>query len=177
MHMMDADTSELLVIDVQERLMPAIDDGAAVLVHVGHLVTAASRLGVPVVATEQNPARLGGTVAGVLPEGAEVLEKMSFDALAEPAIAARLAGDRMVVVTGCEAHVCVLQTVLGLLAQGRRVQVVADAIGSRIPANRKAALMRMSQAGAGIVTTEMVLFEWLGSAEHPAFREIVALIK
>lgn len=172
-----AASSELLVIDAQTRLMPAIDDGAAVMLRLGHLVTAANRLGVPVLATEQNPAKLGRTVAGLLPPGTEVLEKMSFDALAEPAIADRLAGERAVVVAGCEAHVCVLQTVMGLLALGRRVQVVADAIGSRHPANCKAALMRMQQAGAGIVTTEMVLFEWLGSAEHPAFREIVALIK
>ncbi|WP_444666254.1 isochorismatase family protein [Cereibacter changlensis] len=174
---LEAARSELLIIDIQTRLMPAIQEGPAVLARARQLVTAADRLGVPLLATEQNPAGLGPTVAGLLPEGAEVLPKMSFDALGAPAIAARLTGDRTLVVAGCEAHVCVLQTVLGLLQRGRRVQVVADAVGSRHAANRKAALKRMRQAGAGIVTTEMVLFEWLGSAEHPAFREIVALIK
>lgn len=174
---LEAARSELLIIDIQTRLMPAIHEGPAVLARARQLVTAADRLRVPLLATEQNPEGLGPTVAGLLPEGAEVLPKMSFDALGAPAIAARLTGDRTLVVAGCEAHVCVLQTVLGLLQRGRRVQVVADAVGSRHAANRKAALKRMRQAGAGIVTTEMVLFEWLGSAEHPAFREIVALIK
>jgi nicotinamidase-related amidase len=82
-----------------------------------------------------------------------------------------------VVVAGCEAHVCVLQTVLGLIDSGRRVFVVQDAIGSRRAENKEAAVRRMERHGAEIVTTEMVVFEWLGSAEHPRFREAVALIK
>jgi nicotinamidase-related amidase len=103
---------------------------------------------------------------------------MHFDASRAEGFAALLAPGRDDgVVTGCEAHVCVLQTVLGLLDRGLRVQVVADAIGSRREQNRDAALARMARHGAQIVTTEMVVFEWLEDATHPRFREAVALIK
>ncbi|MDA3857540.1 MAG: isochorismatase family protein, partial [Roseovarius sp.] len=87
------------------------------------------------------------------------------------------AGDADLVVIGCEAHVCLLQTVLGLLSAGRKVYVVADAIGSRMVESRCTALGRMERHGAEIVTTEMVVFEWLSSAEHPEFREMLKLIK
>ena len=132
----------------------------------------------PRLVTEQNPARLGGTVEALAPQGRETaFAKQCFDAGAEPQVAARLEGDAAVVVTGCEAHVCVLQTVLGLLEDGRRVHVVADAVGSRDPKNHAAAIERMRHHGADIVTTEMVIFEWLRSADDPAFKELVALIK
>jgi nicotinamidase-related amidase len=81
------------------------------------------------------------------------------------------------VVAGCEAHVCVLQTVLGLLDAGRKVYVVRDALGSRQPESKETAIRRMERHGAEIVTTEMVVFEWLESAEHPRFRDAIALIK
>ena len=82
-----------------------------------------------------------------------------------------------IVLAGAEAHVCVLQTALGLLDRSRRVFVVADAVGSRRPENKKAALRRLERAGAEVVTTEMLIFEWLGSAEHPAFKSVIALVK
>ena len=78
---------------------------------------------------------------------------------------------------GCEAHVCVQQSVLGLLQLGRKVYVVRDAIGSRAPESKETAIRRMERHGAEIVTTEMVIFEWLGTADHPRFRDAVALIK
>ena len=81
------------------------------------------------------------------------------------------------IVSGCEAHVCVLQTVMGLLNAGRRVYVVRDAVGSRRSENKDAAIRRMEQNGAEIVTAEMVVFEWLGTAEHPRLRDVIALIK
>ena len=96
---------------------------------------------------------------------------------ARPASSSELPRRAEMVVAGCEAHVCVLQTALGLLAAGKRVHVVRDAVGSRRPESKAAALERLARHGAEIVTTEMVLFEWLESAEHPRFREIVALIK
>jgi nicotinamidase-related amidase len=106
------------------------------------------------------------------------MEKTEFDATRNPAFARHVRGERPdLVVAGCEAHVCVLQTVLGLLDGKRRVHVVADAIGSRAPDNKKAAIERMARHGAEIVTTEMVVFEWLQSSDHPHFRETVALIK
>lgn len=170
-------TSELLVIDFQARLMPAIADAATVLLNASRLATAARRLGVPMLFTEQNPRGLGATVPELAAPVGEVIGKMTFDALRTSGVVERLSTDRAVVVVGCEAHVCVLQTVLGLLERGRRVFVVADAVGSRSHSNHSAAIARMQRHGAEIVTTEMVLFEWLGTSEHPAFREIVALIK
>ena len=177
MPVIDPARSALLIIDFQDRLMPAIDQSETRLANAARLIRAAGLLGLPRHVTEQNPRGLGPTVAALgIPPG-EALPKMSFDALRDPAIATRLAGDMDFVVCGCEAHVCVLQTVLALRGLGRRVHVVADATGSRLEANRQAGLERMRAHGAGIVTTEMVLFEWLGSAAHPAFKPIIALIK
>jgi nicotinamidase-related amidase len=108
-----------------------------------------------------------------------VLTKTAFSCLGDPALnAALLAGSRdQVLVCGLEAHVCVLQTSLDLLANGRQVYVVADAVTSRAPSNRALALDRLGRAGAQIVSLEMVLFEWLGDAADPAFRDISRLVR
>lgn len=171
-----AEGAILLVIDLQARLVPALADGGAMMMaNAARLVAGAGRLGLPVVATEQNPAGLGGTVPGLLPAGVPVLSKMTFDA--SPVLAPWLEGMETAVICGCEAHVCVLQTAMAIAATGRRVAVVADAVGSRTEANRAAALTRMAEGGVEVATTEMVLFEWLGGADHPAFRDILALIR
>ncbi|MEE4346538.1 MAG: isochorismatase family protein [Paracoccaceae bacterium] len=177
MPLIDPDRCALLVIDLQGRLMPAIDQSELRLANAARLIRAAEALNIRRHVTEQNPRGLGGTVAALDIPADEALPKMSFDSLRDPAIAARLAGDTALVVCGCEAHVCVLQTVLGLRAAGRQVFVVADACGSRTEANRQAGLARMQANGAEIVTTEMVIFEWLGSADHPAFKALMPLIK
>ena len=175
---LSAERAALLVIDFQARLMPVIDDAAVALANARRLRDAAALFEVPVLYTEQNPKGLGPTVPEVAPGNATpVLEKATFDATRAAGFSGLLPPRDDIVVTGCEAHVCVLQTVLGLIDQGKRVFVVADAIGSRKPENKAAALARMARHGAEIVTTEMVVFEWLGSAEHPRFREAVALIK
>ncbi|SIS70456.1 hydrolase [Phaeovulum vinaykumarii] len=174
---MHAAASQLLVIDLQTRLMPAIDRGDQVARNAATLITAARRLAVPLLFTEQNPRGLGPTLPELAPAPEDTIEKMTFDALACPALPARLAPARTVIVCGCEAHICVTQSVLGLRDAGYRVQVVADAVGSRAPENRTRALDRMARNGAGIVTTEMVLFEWLESAEHPAFHDLRRLIR
>ena len=178
MRTLSSETSVLLVVDVQARLMPAIAQGAAALANVRRLVACAALVGVPVLLTEQNPKGLGTTVDGLIPEtGAEVVHKMSFDAVRAPGFLERLADRRDVVLVGCEAHVCVLQTALGLIETGRRVFVAADAVGSRREESKAIAIRRMERHGVEIVTTEMAVFEWLGSAEHPRFREAVALVK
>ncbi|TNC72008.1 isochorismatase family protein [Rubellimicrobium roseum] len=177
MPLLQADRSLLLVIDVQARLMPAIHEGSVVVAETGRLLAAARLSNVPVLATEQNPRALGASVPELDLEPEEVVTKMTFDALHAPGIPDRLPPDRTCVVVGCEAHVCVLQTVLGLRALGRPVAVVADAVGSRRPASRDAALARMERHGAEIVTAEMAIFEWLGSCEHPRFREALALVR
>jgi nicotinamidase-related amidase len=107
-----------------------------------------------------------------------VLAKMHFAATSEPGFLQRLPNGRdTVVVGGSEAHVCVMQTVAGLLQAGYRVKWVSDAVGSRHLHNREAATARARELGADIVTTEMVIFEWLASSEHPKFRTISSLIR
>lgn len=169
--------SLLLVIDFQSRLMPAIHDGASAVRNAGRLIEAAKLTNVPRLFTEQNPEGLGSTVKELPVEEDRMIHKQFFDACREDAFLDRIPGDALVVVVGCEAHVCVQQTVLGLLTASRHVYVVRDAIGSRIAENKEAAIRRMERHGAEIVTTEMVVFEWLATAEHPRFRDIVTLIK
>ena len=121
--------------------------------------------------TEQDPAKLGPTVE-------PVAALLPAPAVAKSAFAADLSfPTTTVVVCGCEAHVCVLQSVLALRATGHDVAVVADAVGSRSPHDRDAALARIRAHGVDVVTTEMVVFEWLGSSRNPAYREVQALIK
>ena len=176
MPLLSAGNAMLVIIDFQARLMPAIHAGDKALLNAGRLVEAARLLDISVILTEQNPRGLGATVPELAGAG-PVVTKMSFDACAEPAFLNAVAGDRELVVCGCEAHVCVGQTVLTLLEHRRRVIVVADAIGSRAPESREIALRRMAGHGAEIVTTEMVLFEWLRTAEHPQFRPVSKLIR
>ena len=168
----------LLLIDLQQRLVPALHDSGGVVARAVRLAEAARLLDVPVRATEQNPARLGETVAPLAAYPGAVLSKTAFSAAGDPGFAALLpAGASEIVVAGCEAHVCVLQTALGLLGPGRRVLLAADAVGSRDPADKAAAIDRARQHGAEIVTSEMVLFEWLRDSRHPRFREVQKLLR
>jgi len=172
------ETAVVLLIDLQERLVPAIHDGDTVVARAGRLAEAARLLNVPIRATEQYPAGLGPTVPALAGYAQSTMTKTAFSATGDPAFHELLpAGVSEIMVAGCEAHVCVLQTVLGLLPRGRRVLMVADAVGSRDPADRAAAIDRARQHGAEIVTTEMVLFEWLRDSQHPKFREVQKLLK
>jgi nicotinamidase-related amidase len=174
---MDAQLSTLLVVDFQAKLMPVIHRGANAIANARRLLDAAALLGVPTLFTEQNPKGLGPTVNELNPDRSVITHKMSFDACREPNFLQRLAENHALVVAGCEAHVCVLQTVLGLIDNGRRVFLVRDALGSRRAQSKETAIRRMERHGAEVVTTEMVVFEWLRTAEHPRFREAIALIK
>lgn len=167
----------LLLIDLQQRLVPVIHDNETVVARAVRLAEAARLLDIPVYATEQYPAGLGPTVAPLAAYPQAVLSKTTFSAADAPGFSALLSGAGEIVVAGCEAHVCVLQTVLGLVGSGRRVLVAADAIGSRDPADAAAAIARARQHGAEIVTSEMVLFEWLRDSRHPRFREVQKLLK
>lgn len=173
----DPERSLLLVVDFQSRLMPAIHDGEIAVRNAKRLTDAAGLIGVPWLFTEQNAKGLGPTVDGLPVSDDRLVHKQFFDACREEGFLGRIAADAHVVVAGCEAHVCVQQTVLGLIAASRRVWVVRDAIGARHPENKETALLRMERHGAEIVTAEMVVFEWLQTAEHPCFRQAVALIK
>ncbi|HYG87527.1 MAG TPA: isochorismatase family protein [Azospirillum sp.] len=173
----DPRSSTLLVVDFQAKLMPAIDQGAAAVANARRLIDAAAMLGVPTLFTEQNARGLGATVEELAPDPSALAHKMTFDACRAPGFLERLAEGHAVVVAGCEAHVCVLQTVLGLIDHGRRVFLVRDAVGARRAESKETAVRRMERHGVEVVTTEMVVFEWLGTAEHPRFREAIALIK
>ena len=175
--MMRAETSTLVLIDFQAKLRPAIDQATATIASARRLVDAARLVGAPILFTEQNPKGLGPTVADLAPDPSAIVPKMTFGAVGAPGFFERLEPGRDAVVGGWEAHVCVMQTVLALIEAGRRVFVVSDAVGSRRPESKDIALRRMARSGADIVTMEMVVFEWLQSAEHPRFKEAMALIK
>lgn len=173
--------SMLLVIDIQEKLAPALLDSEKVISTSINLVKAAQVLGLPTLVTEQYPDGLGQTVKvvrDVLPDQ-KAYHKMTFSCVQDLETKNRIEqiGRKQVVVCGMEAHVCVLQSVFDLLEAGYEVFVVSDAVSSRSQDNKKLGLERMRQAGAQIVVTEMVLFEWLGQAGTPEFKKLLPLIK
>jgi isochorismate hydrolase len=178
--LLSRDASRLLIIDVQEKLVPKIVNLGCMLANCRLLIQGAKILSVPVFATEQYPKGLGKLV----PELAELLdkpsEKLRFSCaeVLDWGMAAQAANDRFqIVVAGMEAHVCVLQTVLDLLATGFQVFVAADAISSRSELDWRIALERMSAGGATIVTTESVLFEWCEVSGTSEFKQISQLLK
>ena len=183
--LLQRDRSALVVIDMQERLMPAIADADAVTRAAGILIEASRQLEVPVVVTEQYPKGLGPTVDAIasrLPNGAAVVEKMTFSAARNFDFASRIdelraAGRDHIVLCGVESHVCVMQTAADLGAEGCIVHIVADACSSRAPASKEAALARFGALGISRVTTEMVLFEWLEAAGTPEFKAVSRLVK
>lgn len=206
--LLDADDSQLVLVDYQARLMPAIFEGDLVLANALRLARLASLMQVPVWGTMQNPDGLGVTVPElhtlIEAAGGRALTKMHFNAVEDglgellrppvrkaqgggnarslpkhlqKAAPAEEEGRGVIVVAGCEAHVCLMQTALGLLDEEFEVWVVTDACSSRTERNRDAAFDRLAGAGAELVTTEMVAFEWLRTAEHPAFGKVLELVK
>ena len=174
----------LLVVDVQEKLMPVIDGAAEVVANIERLVRGCHVLDVPPLLTEQYVKGLGRTVPRVrraLEEtfGYEPIEKSSFSANGAGEFQAALRGLRkkQILVAGVETHVCVYQTVGDLLAAGYEVTLIADAISSRTVENKTIALQRMSRDGAKLSSTEMALFELLGVAGTDEFTQILALVK
>lgn len=179
---LDKEHTVLLVIDIQERLVTAMPPEvyARMLATTAMLVEAAGLLGVPVLTTEQYPKGIGHTVAELAAATAHgVIEKTSFGCCGEPVFSAALEklGRRQVLVTGMEAHVCVYQTVLGLLASGYHVQLVRDAICSRNKMDFRAGVSNAARAGALVVTAETALFQLLGDSRHDQFRAISRLVK
>ena len=173
--------SLLLVVDIQQKLAPAIHDSERVVANSVRLLEGARHLGVPAFVSEQYVKGLGPSLEAIRAAAvdARFFEKTHFSCAAEPGVIdlLRAAKRPQIILTGTEAHVCVLQTAFGLLAAGFEVYLVADAASSRTPENRSAAIERMRAAGIGIVTTEMVLFEWLHQAGTDDFRQLLPLIK
>jgi nicotinamidase-related amidase len=178
MTLCQADRSTVLIIDPQARLMPAIHDGDEVVRRCVQLASAARELRIPVIGTEENPDGLGPNVFAVRTLCDKTLAKFAFSAVSEPGFLEQLPAEReTLIVAGCEAHVCVMQTVVRLLEAGRSVKWVSDAVGSRRAFDRDAATARARGLGADIVTTEMVLFEWLETCRHPAFKSVHHLVR
>lgn len=182
---MARNASQLLVIDMQEKLLPAVASAARIEAACVRLLTAARRLGAPITLSEQYPKGLGPTVAPIRDGAgneAVVMDKLHFSCLADEGLRTRLTalretGRRQIVVAGVEAHVCVAQTALDLAEAGFTVHVAADATASRSEESRALALARLRQAGCAIVDSEMVLFEWLERAGTPEFKALQQLIK
>jgi nicotinamidase-related amidase len=176
--MSDADTG-LLVIDVQEKLVPRIAGAATVIRNIGFLIDAARLLEMPVQATEQYPRGLGPTVPELAAKLPERPDKVAFSCCAVASVAETFHREARpkVVLAGIETHVCVLHTALDLLALDFRVYVPVDAVGSRYRLDHDVALRRLEQAGAVLTTTETCLFEWVGGADHPKFKALSALVQ
>ena len=200
--LLDAEDSQLVLVDYQARLMPAIHESEAVLRNALRLGRLAQLMDVPVWGTEQSPDKLGVNPPELRALCRRTMAKAHFSGVADGLLELLRAPARpqqggnarslpkhlqkapqpqdqrnTIVVAGCEAHVCLLQTALDLLDEEFDVWVVTDACSSRTERNRDAAFDRLAGAGAELVTTEMVAFEWLRTAEHEAFDEVQAIIK
>ena len=199
--LLEVESSQLVLVDYQLKLLPAMKDGAVVWKRAEVLAKTAQLLNVPVWATAQNPSGLGEVSPEIRQHCQKVLAKMAFSAVEEglgewlspPPPAAPKGNARSlprhlqkppepengpaIVIAGCEAHVCLMQTALDLLEDEFEVWVVTDACASRSDRNRDAAFDRLAGAGAELLTTEMVLFEWLRSAEHQDFKQVQSWIK
>lgn len=175
--------SVLLVVDIQERLAPHVEHHEAVIARTCALIAASGQLNLPRRLTEHCPGQIGPVIPAVRKafRDEEIFSKTRFGAAEHPEFTSmlRAAGAEHIVVAGMEAHVCVLQTVLGLLRANFTVTAVADAIGARSQrqADRQWALERMRDAGAIIAGTETVLFEWTYDGDNPQFRAMLQLVK
>ena len=185
MDRLNPETSLLLVVDVQERLLAAMSEGARsrLLANAEVLLEAARLLGVKVVATEQYPKGLGHTAAPLAAKlgalGVTPISKLDFDAMGEPHVARAVhqAEARSVVLVGMEAHVCIFQTARELARRGYVTHVVADAVASRTEDNRDAGLRLCERAGAVVTVTETVVFDWLRRAGSDSFKQLSKLIR
>jgi len=179
---LDLSRTALAVIDLQESFRPHIEDFAGLAERVGRVVWGSRLLGVPVVVTEQYPKGLGhtaGEVLALLPRGCEPIEKTAFSSCGAQAFVSKLeeAGARQILVCGIEAHICVTQTVIDLLARGFEVHLLVDCITSRKRESKEVALARLKQAGAVPSNLEMALFEMMRTADSPQFKAVQSLIK
>jgi nicotinamidase-related amidase len=178
-----ADHCTLIVVDIQEKLLPPIFENARVLKNSQLLIRLAALLKIPALVTTQYAKGLGNTtpeIASLLPD-AQPIDKQMFSCFGSEAFCSmlkRLPGNRnTVLLCGMESHICVMQTALGALREGYIVHVASDAVSSRTEWNWKIGLDRMRAAGAVISSTEMILYELLRSSGSPAFKELLPYLK
>lgn len=177
--LMSRNDTALLVVDVQEKLISLIPRHQHIVWNIRRLLDGAKILNVTAVATEQYPKGLGPTTAELASRLGPIPAKLTFSCGGCPEVFMQLRdrGVFKILVSGIESHVCVQQTVLDLLADGYRVYLAVDAIGSRYPTDTEVALRRMESAGATLTTTEAALFEWCDAAGTPEFKQISALVR
>ncbi len=178
MQMSAADTG-LLVIDVQEKLVPLLFDPSPLVRNIAFLLDSARLLNMPVQCTEQYPRGLGATVPELAAKLPQRPDKVAFSCCAVPSVVQTFHREARpkIVLCGIETHVCVLHTALDLLALDFRVFIAADAVGSRSRIDHEVALRRLERTGAILTTSEMCVFEWIGGAGHPQFKAISRLIQ
>lgn len=179
-YVLNGEEAVLMVIDIQDKLVPAMKYGEKVIQNTATLITVAQKLGVPIIATEQYPKGLGKTVSEVSYnlEESSTFEKTSFSGCTSEVTSALKGFERKkIIITGMETHVCVFQTVRELLAQDYQVFVVSDAVCSRTKENYRNGLSLMSSMGAVVTNTETVFFDLMKQAGTPLFKELSKLIK
>lgn len=178
MALLTAHQSMVLAIDLQEKLLPAMNEHEALLQRVQRFMQGAKLCSVPIVATEHWPEKIGPTHPLFQGLADTTVAKQHFDATREPAVLEAFPAKRpQVLLIGAEAHICVLQTGLSLAKAGLKPILVVDAVGSRLESSRQAALERWRHHGLEAVTIEMALFEWLETPANPSFKQIFPLIK
>ena len=173
----DSKTSTLIFIDLQGRLLPAIDQSSEVLAQCIRIAKIAQILEVPTIATEQSPQSLGSNAAGIESFCVKTITKEHFNACLDGLIEVLPQGRQQLILAGCETHVCLMQTALHLIDQRYELAILINAVGSRKSLDKEIALKRLSAAGAELITVEMLAFEWLKSAKHPSFKEVLQIIK
>jgi nicotinamidase-related amidase len=179
-HLLDRNSSALLVVDVQQKLVPAVDSSNEVVAKSKQLMDAASILNVPVLVSEQYPKGLGHTIDDLdVSKATVVAEKTMFSCRECQPIFDFLENESIqtVLLCGIEAHVCVAQTAFDLMAAGFKVHIAVDAIGSRRPTDRDTAISRMSTHGMSMTTAEAAIFEWCESASASEFKAVSQLVK
>lgn len=174
---LNSNHSTLVLIDLQERLMPAIEHGDTVLKQCIRMARIAELLSVPILGTEQSPQSIGNNVPDIIKFCQSTVIKEHFSACQDNLITALPKDRQQIVIAGCETHVCVMQTALDLLRNEYEVAVLVDAVGSRNTLDKEMALQRLRASGAILLTVEMLAFEWLESAIHPRFKEVLQIIK
>jgi nicotinamidase-related amidase len=177
---MSPDDTALLVVDVQEKLIPLVPEHKRLVWNIRRLLDGAKALGVPALVTEQYPQGLGGTVAELaqrLPTPAPSKVAFSCAACAQAMEALAATGAHRVLLAGIESHICVQQTALDLIAAGYRVYLAVDAMGARHAIDHDTALRRLELSGAVLTTTEAALFEWCREAGTPQFKEVSRLVR
>jgi nicotinamidase-related amidase len=172
-----SENSILIVIDLQGRLMPAIDQGEAVLKQCIRTAKIAQLLQIPIIGTEQSPSSLGANIESIKSFCSQTISKEHFNACADGLIQSIPSNRQQCILMGCETHVCLMQTALKLLDEGYDVSIVVDGVGSRRALDKQIALERLQIAGARLITGEMLGFEWLKTAQNSAFKEVLALLK